>query len=238
MLPDRAAATLEAWLRKHPEVEVVCRDGSATYAEAIRRALPDAVQVADRWHLWHNLREAALSEVKAHSICWAAVLDAPIYNGPAHRRPWNAGTRSTACSTRAWACSNAPATCNWPRTPSNATREPTGPNGCSASPSTAPASSTPIANTYANAGTRDPAVPIARIAEECVGSPGLRRLRVNNVNATRIHRSEWRSRRCGQAVVKAARWSRTHCSRVRPGCPVRSRTPGRTRSGSATVSDQ
>ncbi|WP_232433902.1 ISL3 family transposase, partial [Salinispora arenicola] len=81
-LPDRTADTLQAWLRAHPGVEVVCRDGSATYAEAIRRALPDAVQVADRWHLWHNLCEAALSEVKAHSTCWAGVLDAPIYDGP------------------------------------------------------------------------------------------------------------------------------------------------------------
>lgn len=82
VLPDRTTGTLEAWLREHPGVEVVCRDGSATYAEAIRRALPDAVQVADRWHLWHNLCEAALREVKAHSTCWAAVLDAPIYDGP------------------------------------------------------------------------------------------------------------------------------------------------------------
>ncbi|WP_410540483.1 ISL3 family transposase [Streptomyces sp. KL2] len=82
VLPDRTADTLETWLRKHPGVEVVCRDGSATYAEATRRALPDAVQVADRWHLWHNLCEAALSEVKAHSSCWAAVLDAPLYDGP------------------------------------------------------------------------------------------------------------------------------------------------------------
>lgn len=81
-VPDRTADTLEAWLRKHPGVEVVCRDGSTTYAEAIRRALPDALQVADRWHLWHNLCEAALSEVKAHSSCWATVLDAPIYDGP------------------------------------------------------------------------------------------------------------------------------------------------------------
>ncbi|MET8404903.1 ISL3 family transposase [Streptomyces sp900116325] len=82
VLPDRTADTLEAWLREHPGVEVVCRDGSATYAEAIRRALPSAVQVADRWHLWHNLCEAALSEVKAHSTCWAVVLDVPIYDGP------------------------------------------------------------------------------------------------------------------------------------------------------------
>ncbi|MFD9223532.1 ISL3 family transposase [Streptomyces sp. NPDC060064] len=82
VLPDRTADTLEAWLREHPGIEVVCRDGSATYAEAIRRALPDAVQVGDRWHVWHNLCEAALSEVKAHSSCWATVLDAPLYDGP------------------------------------------------------------------------------------------------------------------------------------------------------------
>ena len=82
VLPDRTADTLEAWLREHPGIEVVCRDGSATYAEAIRRALPDAVQVADRWHAWHVRREAALSEVKAHSTCWATVLDAPLYDGP------------------------------------------------------------------------------------------------------------------------------------------------------------
>jgi Transposase/zinc-finger of transposase IS204/IS1001/IS1096/IS1165 len=82
VLPDRTADTLEAWLREHPGVETVCRDGSATYAEAIRRALPDAVQVADRWHIWHNLCQAALSEAKAHSACWATVLDAPIYDGP------------------------------------------------------------------------------------------------------------------------------------------------------------
>lgn len=52
VLSDRTADTLEKWLREHPGTEVVCRDGSATYAEAVRRALPDAVQVSDRWHLW------------------------------------------------------------------------------------------------------------------------------------------------------------------------------------------
>ncbi|MBA8823854.1 transposase [Saccharopolyspora lacisalsi] len=58
VLADRTATTLGAWLCEHPNVHVVCRDGSGAYAEAIRRALPDAVQVADRWHLWHNLAEA------------------------------------------------------------------------------------------------------------------------------------------------------------------------------------
>jgi hypothetical protein len=71
VLPDRLASTLEAWLRAHPGVEIVCRDSSGAYAEAIRRALPNAVQVGDRWHIWHNLAEAVLKEVAAHSGCWA-----------------------------------------------------------------------------------------------------------------------------------------------------------------------
>ncbi|MEU2135347.1 ISL3 family transposase [Streptomyces sp. NPDC018352] len=73
VLPDREANTLEVWLRGKKEIEVVCRDGSATYAEAIRRALPDAVQVSDRWHLWRNLCDKVLAEVRAHAPCWATV---------------------------------------------------------------------------------------------------------------------------------------------------------------------
>jgi len=80
VLPDRGADALEAWLREHPGVEVVCRDGSAAYAEAVRRALPDAIQVADRWHLWHGLGEVARREVAAHSACWAKA--GPIQDGP------------------------------------------------------------------------------------------------------------------------------------------------------------
>jgi transposase len=51
VLASRKADVLEAWLREHPGVDVVCRDGSGAYGEAVRRALPGAVQAGDRWHL-------------------------------------------------------------------------------------------------------------------------------------------------------------------------------------------
>ena len=68
---------LETWLRSHPGIEVVCRDGSGAYGEAVRRALPGAIQAGDRWHLWHSLDVAVLKEVAAHSSCWAAAGPPP-----------------------------------------------------------------------------------------------------------------------------------------------------------------
>src|SRR5215204_2461470 len=58
LLADREAATLAAWLRVHPGVEVVSRDRSPSYAAAITEGAPSAVQVADRFHLLVNVREA------------------------------------------------------------------------------------------------------------------------------------------------------------------------------------
>ena len=57
----------------------MCRDGSGAYAEAVRQALPAAVQVSDRWHLWHGLGEAVRKEVAAHSACWAKGI--PLQEG-------------------------------------------------------------------------------------------------------------------------------------------------------------
>ena len=71
VVQGRTADVAEKWLRDHPGVEVVCRDGSGAYGEAARQALPGAVQVSDRWHLWHGLGEAVRKEVAAHSACWA-----------------------------------------------------------------------------------------------------------------------------------------------------------------------
>jgi transposase len=57
LLSDREGKTLENWLLAHPGVAVVSRDRSSVYAKAIRNACPEAIQVADRWHLLKNLGE-------------------------------------------------------------------------------------------------------------------------------------------------------------------------------------
>jgi transposase len=64
LLADRDADTVEAWLAEHPDVVVIARDRGGTYARAATRALPDAVQVADRWHLMANASAAFLDAVR------------------------------------------------------------------------------------------------------------------------------------------------------------------------------
>jgi transposase len=58
ILPGRDGVALKKWLQEHPSVEVVTRDRWAAFAQAVREGAPAAKQVADRWHLLKNLREA------------------------------------------------------------------------------------------------------------------------------------------------------------------------------------
>jgi transposase len=63
LLPDREPASAEAWLARQPQICIVARDRGGGYAVAARRALPHAVQVADRWHLMENASRAFLDAV-------------------------------------------------------------------------------------------------------------------------------------------------------------------------------
>ncbi len=64
ILPDREAATVTAWLAEHPTISVIARDRGAGYIQAAGEGRPEAVQVADRWHLMENASAGFLSAVQ------------------------------------------------------------------------------------------------------------------------------------------------------------------------------
>jgi len=66
LLPDRSAETLAKWLRQYPEIELVTRDRANGYLEGVTQGAPQAVQVADRFHLLKNLHETV--EFDSHQV--------------------------------------------------------------------------------------------------------------------------------------------------------------------------
>ncbi len=127
LLEDRTAETVETWLHNHPSVTIISRDRSTTYATGAARGAPDAMQVADRFHILKNLREAVEQELKRNKIVvlrtasdteGALALDLPTSPGD---YPESAAALPTHLAP--------PTTQHGPSTPSGSTIYPDTPSG-------------------------------------------------------------------------------------------------------------
>lgn len=92
LLEDREAGSASAWLKRHPEISIVARDRGGVYAEAAAKGAPQAVQVADRWHLLKNATEvvqrfvernhAALGQAAQKRVMQTQRIDASVAESP------------------------------------------------------------------------------------------------------------------------------------------------------------
>lgn len=80
LLPDREPATAQAWLSDQAQINVVARDRGGGYARAVAKALPEATQMADRWHLMENASGAFLDAVRKSMRQIRTVIGAATIN--------------------------------------------------------------------------------------------------------------------------------------------------------------
>lgn len=66
LLPDRSAESAAAWFRAHPDIQIISRDRGGIYAQAAREGAPQAIQIADRFHLLKNLGDMLQRLIDRH----------------------------------------------------------------------------------------------------------------------------------------------------------------------------
>jgi transposase len=83
LLPERTAEGVATWLRAHPGVTVIARDRASDYARGATEGAPDAIQVADHFHLVCNLCEA-LTRVVYPTAADNSMTPKTRYKAPSH----------------------------------------------------------------------------------------------------------------------------------------------------------
>lgn len=89
LLAERSAESLSRWLTGHTGVRVISRDRARCYADGCTKGAPQAVQVADRFHLLVNLRESLVRLLDRHvgDVTAAARTAAETRAPPATKEP-------------------------------------------------------------------------------------------------------------------------------------------------------
>lgn len=78
VLEGRDGSSLREWLKNNKHVKVVTRDRASAYAKAIAEELPNAMQIADRFHLHQNLLKAIKDAINREIPSKIEIINAPI----------------------------------------------------------------------------------------------------------------------------------------------------------------
>jgi transposase len=101
LLPDRTAASVATWLAAHGQPDIVCRDRGGEYASGARQGAPDAVQIADRFHLLQNVGAALERVVGRHGDALRAAVASEPDPPPSGRGAETAGAATVPPATAA-----------------------------------------------------------------------------------------------------------------------------------------